>query len=294
MSRLPFPKTSTRAVPPREESTKSSKPPGLPLLPPFAMRVALPALPRKNVSALKAPLTAPPLVVIEALPAVEPVSNAMIAPPAPLTLPPSLIKVASPAVEVLRKVNSPSLLNVALPALELPPKAIAPVFVNEVKLPAVALFVKMICPGPGVKFCTIPELLVMPLPLMVTVGAWLMNVNGLAPALNTIPFTSVSAAKNTLLLLENANVAMSAAPLGIVAGVQFAAAFQFPELGFALQVALPAKAAVAAKNRSMMTPWSTPRPDSLETGGGAVARTRAMVFITRFVRHFRFMCDESN
>jgi hypothetical protein len=138
------------------------------------MRVALPALARKRVSALNAPLTAPPLVVIKALPAVEPVSNTMVAPPAPLTLPPSLRKVASPAVEVLRNVNSPSLLKVALPALELPAKTIAPVFVNEVELPAVALFVKMIYPGPGVKFCTIPELLVMPLPLIVTVGAWLM------------------------------------------------------------------------------------------------------------------------
>src|SRR6476619_4894110 len=212
------------------------------------MRVALPALPRKRVSALNAPLTAPPLVVIKALPAVEPVSNTMVAPPAPLTLPPSLIKVASSAVEVLRNVNSPSLLKVALPALELSAKAIAPPFVNEVKLPAVALFVKMICPGPGVKFCTIPELLVMPVPLMVTVGAWLTSVNELAPALNTIPFTSVSAAKDTFLVLENANVAMSAAPLGIVAGVQFAAVFHVPEFGLAFQVALPAKAAVATKD----------------------------------------------
>src|SRR5207248_9624175 len=251
------------------------------------MRVALPALPRKRVSALKAPLTAPPIVVIEALPAVEPVSNAMIALPAPLILPPSLIKVALPAVEVLRNVNSPSLLNVALPALELPPKAIAPVFVNEVKLPAVALFVKMICPGPGVKFCTIPELLVMPLPLMVTVGAWLTRVNGLAPALNTIPFTSVSATKNTCLTLENANVAVSAAPLGIVAGVQFAAAFHVPEPGFAFQVALPAKAAVATKNISTTTPRSTLPLDNLATAGAGEAR--GMVFITRVVRHFSFM-----
>src|SRR5436190_1788962 len=83
-----------------------------------------------------------------------------------------------------------------------------------------------------------------------------MNVNGLAPALNTIPFTSVSAAKNTFLMLENANVAVSAAPLGTVAGVQFAAVFHVPEPGFAFQVALPAKAAVAAKNMSTPTPWS--------------------------------------
>ena len=258
------------------------------------MRVALPALPRKRVSALNAPLTAPPLVVIEALPAVEPVSNAMIAPPAPLTLPPSLIKVALPAVEVLRNVNSPSLLKVALPALELPPKAIAPVFVNEDKLPAVALFVKVICPGPSVKFCTIPELLVIPLPLMVSVGAWFMNVNGLAPALNTIPFTSVSAAKNTRVILENANVAVSAAPSGIVAGLQFAAVFHVPEPGFAFQVALPAKAAVATKDISTTTPRRTLPLDSLGTASGAETRIRAMFFIIGFVRDFRFMGGESN
>jgi len=78
-----------------------------------------------------------------------------------------------------------------------------------------------------------------------------LSVNGFAPALNTIPFTSVSAARNTRVILENANVAVSAAPLGIVAGVQFAAAFHFPEPGFALQVALPAKLLFTVKSRSV-------------------------------------------
>jgi len=92
--------------------------------------------------------------------------------------------------------------------------------------------------------------------------------------------------------LENANVAVSAAPLGTVAGVQFAAVFHVPEPGFAFQVALPAKAAVAAKNMSTPTPWSALPPDSLGTAGGGEAR--GMVFITRVVRHFRFMAGESN
>ena len=195
---------------------------------------------------------------------------------------------------MLRNVNSPSLLKVALLALELPAKAIAPPLVNEVKLPAVALFAKTICPEPGVKFCTIPELLVMPLPLMVTVGAWLMSVNGLAPALNTIPFTSVSAEKNTFFVAENANVAVSVAPLGIVAGVQFAAVFHVPEPGFVFQVALPAKAAVATKNRSITTPQCTLPLNSLGTAGGGEARPRDMVVITTFVRDFRFMGGGSN
>src|SRR5205823_14991596 len=67
----------------------------------------------------------PPLVVIKALPAVEPVSNTMVAPPAPLTLPPSVIRGASAAFVVLRNVNWPSLLKVGLRALERPAKATA-------------------------------------------------------------------------------------------------------------------------------------------------------------------------
>jgi len=94
--------------------------------------------------------------------------------------------------------------------------------------------------------------------------------------------------------LENANVAVSAAPLGIVAGVQFAAAFQFPEPGFAFQVALPAKAAVATKDISTTTPRRTLPLDSLGTASGAETRIRAMFLIIGFVRDFRFMGCESN
>jgi hypothetical protein len=79
---------------------------------------------------------------------------------------------------------------------------------------------------------------------------------------------------------------VSAAPLGILAGVQFAAAFQFPEPGLVFQVALPAKAAVAAKDMSMITPWTALPLDSLRAGEG---EARGVVFITRLVRHFRFM-----
>jgi len=52
------------------------------------------------------------------------------------------------------------------------------------------------------------------------------------------------------------------APLGIVAGVQFAAVFHAPEPGFAFQVALPAKAAIVAKNMSVPTPRSALRLNS--------------------------------
>jgi hypothetical protein len=94
--------------------------------------------------------------------------------------------------------------------------------------------------------------------------------------------------------LESAKVAMSAVPFGIVAGVQFAAVFQFPELGLAFQVALPAKAAVATKHSNITTPWSTLALESLGTASKGETRARAMVFIMSFATHFRFMAGESN
>jgi hypothetical protein len=94
--------------------------------------------------------------------------------------------------------------------------------------------------------------------------------------------------------LENANVARSAVALGTVAGVQFAAVFQFPEFGLAFQVALPAKAAVATKHINITTPWSTLALESLGTASKGETRARAMVFIMSFATHFRFMAGESN
>ena len=50
-----------------------------------------------------------------------------------------------------------------------------------------------------------------------------MIVNSLAPALKTMPFTSVLAEMKTPVVLEDANVAVSEGPFGMVAGIQFAA-----------------------------------------------------------------------
>ena len=112
-------------------------PPSPPLVPPFAISVALPAVEVVSNSVWPpfAPLTMPPLLVIVAVPAVE-LSNAVVPPCAPLTVPPRLVKL--------------------------------------VEFPAVALFVKNIVPAPApfvsvTKFCVVPELLVMPGPLIVSV-----------------------------------------------------------------------------------------------------------------------------
>jgi len=119
------------------------------------------------------------------------------------------------------------------------------VVVKAVKLPAVALLRKTICAPASskAKFCTIPELFVMPAPLMVNVGevpGVFAIVNALAPELNTMPLSSVVNEMKGRVRLEDANVAVSAGPLGTVAGVQLVVVNQSVEAGLAFQLALPA------------------------------------------------------
>src|SRR5436190_16480387 len=84
----------------------------------------------------------------------------------------------------------------------------------------------------------------MPTPLMVNVKlaslAGTEIVNALAPGLNTMPLTSVSAERETLVILDVAKVAVSFGPLGTVIGPQSAAVPQSPPIGLNAQVALPA------------------------------------------------------
>ena len=91
------------------------------------------------------------------------------------------------------------------------------------------------------RFCILPELFVIPVPLIVKLEPGLgLIVNALAPALKMIPFTSAVAESEIAVMLEAAKVARSAGALGTVAGVQFAAVFQSPLVGLRFQVALPA------------------------------------------------------
>jgi hypothetical protein len=97
----------------------------------------------------------------------------------------------------------------------------------------------------------IPELFVIPVPLMVNVNVGVaVIVNALAPALNTMPFASVLPAVETPVVLEKPNVAVSDDPLGTVAGAQLLAVFQSPVAGLANHVALPAKLLLAVESRS--------------------------------------------
>jgi hypothetical protein len=94
------------------------------------------------------------------------------------------------------------------------------------------------------KFCAIPELFTTPSPEKVSGPPLLLAVivNALAPgAKTTLSTSSGSMAKAIVVTFEATKVATSSAPLGIVLGLQFRALFHSPLLGFAFQVALPAK-----------------------------------------------------
>ena len=151
--------------------------------------------------------------------------------------------VALPAVEVAPNFKPALLVKLALPAVALSPKVMSPVLVKCVKLPAVALFRKFITVGPETKFWVIPELFVMPTPLMVNEKKGLVIVNALAPGLNTMPLTSVVAEMTGRLILEVANVAVSAGPLGGPLATQLAAVFQSVLAGACLPGGAPGEAA---------------------------------------------------
>ncbi len=91
----------------------------------------------------------------------------------------------------------------------------------------------------------------MPTPLMVNAKKGLEIVNALAPGLNTMPLTSVVCETTGRLILEVANVAVSAGPLGGRPAVQSTALFQSVLAGLSSQVALPAKLLLAVESRSV-------------------------------------------
>jgi hypothetical protein len=76
-------------------------------------------------------------------------------------------------------------------------------------------------------------------------------VNALAPRLKTMLFTSTGALIETFVLLETPKVAVSAGPLGTVAGVQLAGLVQSLSTGLAFHVALSAQTALSAPSASV-------------------------------------------
>src|SRR5436190_669961 len=173
--------------------------------------------------------------------------NSVAPPNAPLNVPPLLLNVPLPAVEVLLNcVNPPNVPLNPLPVLE-----------KLVPVPAVALFVNAIAPSPPdpstavTKCCVIPELLVMPVPLMVNVcvGVTVIVKAFVAKELNMISATSVLAEIPTEVnVVARLNVAVSDDPLGRVLGVQSVKVFQSLPVSF--HAALPAKVVSRAENKS--------------------------------------------
>src|SRR6187399_1182212 len=129
-----------------------------------------------------------------------------------------------------------------------------------------------------------PELFVMPAPLMVNAKKRLVIVNALAPGLNTMPLTSVGAPISGF-ILEVANLAVSAGPLGGPPAVQLAALFQFISTGVALQVALPAVLLLTVKRRSVTTAAADgrkPRRQDEWLRESLIKSVVLMIFISRF------------
>ena len=151
-------------------------------------------------------LMAPSLLNV-ALLAVEVSLNSVRPPFGPLVAVPLLIKVALPALEVL--------LNSVMPAL---PELAPELLVKDVLLPAVELLLNCMIEKVALevtKFCVIPELFVMPVPLIVNVSpVFTVMVNALAPELKMISATCVLAEMETPVVLETSNVATSDGPLG--------------------------------------------------------------------------------
>ncbi|PYL05735.1 MAG: hypothetical protein DME33_15735 [Verrucomicrobia bacterium] len=138
-----------------------------------------------------------------------------------------------------------------LPALAVPEKDAKPpeflfpwppLSVKKVRSPAVALFVRL---KPeevlATKFWAIPELFVIPMPLIVRDRKSVaLMVKRLAPGLKISSLSSTDDETKTLVCCESPKVATSSGPLGTVFGVQFSAVFQSLLIGLVLQVALSA------------------------------------------------------
>ena len=200
-----------------------------------------------NVTPPPPPMTVPPLFVIALSPALDVSQNAVVPPTDCLTELPLLIKVA-------RSYGVVKLHDAALPAALCGsgsdqscgsrPGTVLP-NVDVPKPPAPSM--------PTIKFWVAAELLVTPTPLIVNANELSVIVNALAPELNTMLFTVIRLDRETPVMLDVANVAVSVTELGTVTGVQLAAVPQSPVAGAAFHVALPAKVVLPSASRNNST-----------------------------------------
>src|SRR4029450_7564437 len=126
----------------------------------------------------------------------------------------------------------------------------------KMEVPAEALLVKTILPKlpePSTavtKFCAVPELFVIPMPLIVRVnpGPAVIVYGFVAAGVKMMLFTSVFAEIETSVVCERPKVPVSPGPLGTPFGVQLAAVFQSPEMGSRSHWVLIAYVTVGTRN----------------------------------------------
>ena len=106
------------------------------------------------------------------------------------------------------------------------------------------------------KFCGTAELFTIPGPLIVMFSV-VVIVKALAKGVKMRLATSNLSEREVSVIFELSKVAVSVGPFGTVAGVQLAAMFQSPLVGFRFQVALPAAAVapVTSISRNGVNLW---------------------------------------
>ena len=152
---------------------------------------------------------------------------------------------ALPAVEVAPNFKAALLVKLALPAVALSPKVMSPVLVKCVKLPAVALFRKFITVGPETKFWMIPELFVMPTPLMVNDEEGAGDRERARARVEHDAVDLRSRRDDGASYIGGRERCRVRRPIGRATGIQLVALFQSVLAGLAFQVALPAKLLLA-------------------------------------------------
>ena len=176
--------------------------------------------------------------------------------------PPWVLMIAAlAALELPKKVVmlEEALLMLALAALELVKKLVLPPSTLLIAtLAALELFWKLVVPPKFTIVCVLIELFTMPTPtkekIWVFEVEFVVIVKGLAPGLNVMESMVTSPERNSEVIVEVLNVAVSPALTGGIAGVQLPPVFQSTDDGFEFHTASTASAGAAMATTSRRAP----------------------------------------
>ncbi len=176
-------------------------------------------------------------------------------------VPPSLVIAKRfPAVDVSKKLITAGPLPTLrfwitpLPAVELLKKLMVPLSLWINALPAVELFKKLMVPLSFRIVCGSVELFTMPTPTKEKELPSVLIVKALAPRLNVMESMVTSPERDSEVIVEVLNVAVSPAMTGGIAGVQLPPVFQSPDNGQQFQTASTASAGAAMATNSRKAP----------------------------------------